>query len=98
MVPLDTHRFRIARRLRPTDRKTPGWKAALDLTRGLARLGPDDAVKYDFALGQRESSRAAPAPAPLPAGCACGCGGERSQPGGNGADQSLISRSSIREK
>ena len=52
VVPLDTHLFRIARRLRLTDRKTPGWKAAVDLTRALARLDPDDPVKYDFALSR----------------------------------------------
>ena len=52
MVPLDTHLFRIARRLRLTDRKTPGWKATVDLTRALARPDPDDPVKYDFALSR----------------------------------------------
>lgn len=52
VVPLDTHLFRIARRLRLTDRKTPGWQAAVDLTRALARLDPDDPVKYDFALSR----------------------------------------------
>lgn len=52
VVPLDTHLFRIARRLRLTDRKTPGWPAAVDLTRALARLDPEDPVKYDFALSR----------------------------------------------
>ena len=52
MVPLDTHLFRIARRLRLTERRTPGWKAAVDLTRALARLDPAGPVKYDFALSR----------------------------------------------
>ncbi len=52
VAPLDTHLFRFARRLRLTRRRTPGWKAALDLTRGLARLDPEDPTKYDFALAR----------------------------------------------
>ena len=52
VVPLDTHMFRIARRLGFTRRQTPGWQAALDLTRGLARLDPQDPTKYDFALSR----------------------------------------------
>ena len=52
VAPLDTHTFRIARRLRLTRRKTPGWQAALDLTRGLRQLDPEDPVKYDFALSR----------------------------------------------
>ena len=52
VAPLDTHTFRIARRLRLTRRKTPAWHAALDLTRGLRRLDPEDPVKYDFALSR----------------------------------------------
>ena len=52
VVPLDTHMFRIARRLGLTRRQTPGWQAALDLTRGLAHLDPQDPTKYDFALSR----------------------------------------------
>lgn len=52
VAPLDTHMFLIARRLRLTRRKTPGWQAALDLTRGLRRLDPEDPVKYDFSLSR----------------------------------------------
>ncbi len=52
VAPLDTHMFLIAHRLRLTQRKTPGWRAALDLTRGLRRLDPEDPVKYDFALSR----------------------------------------------
>ncbi len=52
VAPLDTHTFWIARRLRLTRRKTPGWQAAVDLTEGLRRLDPEDPVKYDFALSR----------------------------------------------
>ena len=52
VAPLDTHTFLIARRLRLTRRKTPAWPTALDLTRGLRRLDPEDPVKYDFALSR----------------------------------------------
>ena len=52
VAPLDTHMFLIARRLRLTHRKTPAWRAALDLTRGFRRLDPGDPVKYDFALSR----------------------------------------------
>ena len=52
VVPLDTHMFLIARRLNLTRRKTPGWQTALDLTRGLGRLDPEDPTKYDFALSR----------------------------------------------
>ena len=52
VAPLDTHMFLIARRLRLTRRNTPGWQAALELTRGLRRLDPEDPVKYDFALSR----------------------------------------------
>ena len=52
VAPLDTHMFLIARRLRLTRRKTPAWRAALDLTRELQRLDPEDPVKYDFALSR----------------------------------------------
>jgi uncharacterized protein (TIGR02757 family) len=52
VAPLDTHMFQIAHRLGLTRRKTPAWKAAVDLTRGLRRLDPEDPVKYDFALSR----------------------------------------------
>lgn len=52
VVPLDTHLFRIARRLRLTRRRTPGWSAALDLTRALARIAPEDPTRFDYALSR----------------------------------------------
>ncbi len=41
---------RIARMLGILERKSNDWKAALELTRFLRKLDPDDPVKYDFAI------------------------------------------------
>ena len=63
IVPTDTHIHRISRRLRLTRRKTADWKTAVEITRRLARLDPEDPVKYDFALcrlGILEICRAEP--------------------------------------
>jgi uncharacterized protein (TIGR02757 family) len=50
VLPLDTHTFAIARRIRLTGYRSPGWATALDVTRRLRQLDPADPVKYDFAL------------------------------------------------
>ena len=50
VLPLDTHTRAIARRLRFTRYRSPGWAMALDVTRRLRRFDPKDPVKYDFAL------------------------------------------------
>jgi uncharacterized protein (TIGR02757 family) len=50
IVPLDTHVIRVGRCLRLTDRVSPGWPMARDITASLRLLDPDDPVKYDFAL------------------------------------------------
>jgi uncharacterized protein (TIGR02757 family) len=50
VVPLDTHVIRVGRCLRLTRYVSPGWRMALDITRSLRRIDPDDPVKYDFAL------------------------------------------------
>jgi len=50
IVPLDAHIHAISRRVRLTRYKSPGWAMAVDITRRLRRLDPDDPVKYDFAL------------------------------------------------
>jgi uncharacterized protein (TIGR02757 family) len=52
VVPLDTHIFRIGRNLGWTSRKTPSFRAALDVTRSLARIDPEDPVRFDFALSR----------------------------------------------
>ncbi len=50
VMPLDAHVFAIARRVRLTRYRSPGWAMAMDLTRRLRRLDPRDPVKYDFAF------------------------------------------------
>jgi uncharacterized protein (TIGR02757 family) len=50
VLPLDAHTFAIARRVRLTRYRSPGWAMALDVTRRLRRLDPSDPVKYDFAF------------------------------------------------
>ena len=50
VMPLDAHVFAIARRVRLTRYRSPGWPMALDLTRRLRRFDPLDPVKYDFAF------------------------------------------------
>ena len=50
VVPLDTHVHRIATFLGLSRRKTADWKAARALTDRLAKLDPDDPVRYDFAI------------------------------------------------
>jgi len=50
IIPLDAHIHTIARRIRLTRYKAPGWRMAWDITRRLRLLDPDDPVKYDFAL------------------------------------------------
>ncbi len=52
VIPLDTHIYRIGRHLGWTERRTPGFRAALDITRSLARFDAEDPVKYDFALSR----------------------------------------------
>jgi uncharacterized protein (TIGR02757 family) len=50
VMPLDAHVFAIARRVRLTRYRSPGWPMALDLTRRLRRFDAQDPVKYDFAF------------------------------------------------
>jgi uncharacterized protein (TIGR02757 family) len=50
VIPLDAHVLSIARRVRLTRYRSPGWRMAVDITRRLRRLDPHDPVKYDFAL------------------------------------------------
>jgi uncharacterized protein (TIGR02757 family) len=50
IVPLDTHIIRVGRCLALTRYTSPGWPMALDITRALRRLDPDDPVKYDFSV------------------------------------------------
>jgi uncharacterized protein (TIGR02757 family) len=50
VVPLDTHVIRVGRCLGLTRYTSPGWPMALDITRSLRELDPDDPVKYDFSV------------------------------------------------
>jgi uncharacterized protein (TIGR02757 family) len=50
VTPLDTHLFKIGRCLGWTERKSPTWNAAQDITRALRAICPEDPLKYDFFL------------------------------------------------
>jgi len=50
IIPLDTHIARMAQHLGLTKRRTAGRAMALEITRALRELDPEDPVKYDFAL------------------------------------------------
>ena len=50
VLPLDTHVHRTAVDVGLTRRTVPDWKAAREATDALARLDPDDPVRFDFAL------------------------------------------------
>lgn len=50
VIPLDTHIARISSYIALTAMRSPGWAMALDVTRSLRRLDPEDPLRYDFAL------------------------------------------------
>jgi uncharacterized protein (TIGR02757 family) len=50
VIPLDTHIARISGYIGLTDRKSPDWRMALDITRSLRKLDTNDPLRYDFAL------------------------------------------------
>jgi uncharacterized protein (TIGR02757 family) len=50
ICPLDLHVDRVARKLKLIKRKQTDWQTALELTKNLSDLEPNDPVKYDFAL------------------------------------------------
>jgi uncharacterized protein (TIGR02757 family) len=50
IVPLDTHVIRVGCCLRLTRYSSPGWRMAMDITKSLRALDPDDPIKYDFSL------------------------------------------------
>lgn len=49
-VPLDTHVARIGRYVGLTERRSPGWAMAREITDNLSRLDPADPTRFDFAL------------------------------------------------
>ncbi len=50
LIPLDTHLFKISKKLGLTRKKTANWMTALEVTRNLARIDPEDPTRFDFAL------------------------------------------------
>jgi len=52
IIPLDTHVARISRLLGLTQRSSPGWAMAEEITGELKKLDPADPVKYDFAISR----------------------------------------------
>jgi uncharacterized protein (TIGR02757 family) len=50
IIPLDTHVSRIAYAIGLTESRLQTWKTALGVTASLAKLDPEDPVKYDFSL------------------------------------------------
>lgn len=50
VMPLDTHTFRLGRKLGLIKRKSADMLAALEMTASLRRFCPEDPVRYDFAL------------------------------------------------
>jgi uncharacterized protein (TIGR02757 family) len=50
VIPLDTHIYNVARRVRLTRYRSAGWRMAADITRRLRAFDPTDPVKYDFAF------------------------------------------------
>lgn len=50
VVPLDVHIGNLARRFGWTARKANDWKAAVEITKYLKKIRPEDPVGFDFAL------------------------------------------------
>jgi uncharacterized protein (TIGR02757 family) len=50
ICPVDLHVARVARRFGLISRKQTDWETAMELTRALRNMDPDDPAKYDFAL------------------------------------------------
>ena len=59
-LPLDTHIHRIARNLGLTNRATPDWKTASEITDRLRALDPVDPTRFDFALAHLGISGSCP--------------------------------------
>ena len=50
ILPLDTHTFKISKKLGLLDRNTADLKSAVLITEKLKKFDPDDPIKYDFAI------------------------------------------------
>ncbi len=56
VIPLDTHVYQIATRLGLTARRNADLKTAVEITRAMAQIWPDDPARGDFALYGTEVS------------------------------------------
>ena len=52
IIPLDTHISRVSRALGLTERKVADLKTAMEITRALRDICPEDPIRYDFALSR----------------------------------------------
>ena len=50
IIPMDTHLFKISKKLKLTKRKTANWLTAVEVTRSLKKLDPVDPTRFDFSL------------------------------------------------
>ncbi len=50
LIPLDTHLFKISKKLGLTKKKTANWKTAIEVTRSLKKIDPVDPTRFDFSL------------------------------------------------
>ncbi len=50
VIPLDTHVLRVAQLIGLTKRTDGSWRTAVEVTQNLARIDPDDPVRFDFVL------------------------------------------------
>ena len=50
IVPLDTHMYKIGRKLGFTKRRQANMKTAVEITKAFSRFSPRDPVRYDFTL------------------------------------------------
>ena len=50
IIPLDTHTFKVSRKLGLLQRKTYDLQSAIELTQTLKKFDAKDPLKYDFAL------------------------------------------------
>ena len=50
VIPVDRHIERISRMLGLTNRRTPDWRMACEITAALRQFDPTDPVKYDFSI------------------------------------------------
>jgi uncharacterized protein (TIGR02757 family) len=50
LIPLDTHLFKISKKLGLTKKNTPNFKMSIEVTRALKKTDPLDPTRFDFSL------------------------------------------------